>query len=156
MMTQFDFATAQRIVFGAGKLKQIGAVAAEFGQRALVVTGSNPDRHAALFDALRIGTLSCVTLTVSGEPTVALAERGQQLALKEKCDLVISIGGGSVIDAGKAIAALATNPGEALDYLEVIGRAQPIKQTPLPAVVGMAINGSGVCLMGWARPMTSR
>ncbi|NJM40768.1 MAG: iron-containing alcohol dehydrogenase, partial [Anaerolineae bacterium] len=140
---QFEFATAQRIIFGAGKLKQVGAIAAEFGRRALVVTGSNPDRHTELFEALRIGTLSWATFTVSGEPTVALAEQGKQLVLRESCDLVISIGGGSVIDAGKAIAALAPNPGDVLDYLEVIGRAQPLKQPPLPFIAIPTTAGSG-------------
>jgi alcohol dehydrogenase class IV len=140
---QFEFATANRILFGAGKLKQVGALAAEFGKRALVVTGSNPERHVALFEALRTGSLSWATFTVSGEPMVALAEQGKQLALREGCDLVISIGGGSVIDAGKAIAALATNPGEVLDYLEVIGRAQPLKQTPLPFIAIPTTAGSG-------------
>jgi alcohol dehydrogenase class IV len=139
----FDFATAQRIFFGAGKLKQVGALAAEYGKRALVVTGRNPERHAALFEALRIGTLSWTTLAVSGEPTVALAQQGKQLALDEGCDLVISIGGGSAIDAGKAIAALATNPGDVLDYLEVIGRAQPIKHPPLPFMAIPTTAGSG-------------
>ena len=142
-MEIFEFATAQRIIFGAGKLKQIGALAAEYGKRALVVTGSNPERHARLFDALRIGTLTCTPFIVTGEPTVALAEQGRQLALREGCDLVISIGGGSVIDAGKAIAALATNPGDVLDYLEVIGRAQLIKQTPLPFIAIPTTAGSG-------------
>lgn len=139
----FEFATAQRILFGAGKLKQIGVLAAEYGKRALVVTGSNPDRHAALFDALRIGTLDYSIFTVLGEPTTELAQQGRQLALRDSCDLVISIGGGSVIDAGKAIAALATNPGNVLDYLEVIGRAQPIKHPPLPFIAIPTTSGSG-------------
>ena len=142
-MELFEFATSQRIIFGAGKLKQIGELVAEVGKRALVITGSNPERHTRLFDALRIGTVTCTSFIVTGEPTVALAEQGRRLALTEGCDLIISIGGGSVIDAGKAIAALATNLGDVMDYLEVIGRAQPIKQPPLPFIAIPTTAGSG-------------
>ena len=142
-MSAFEFATAQRIVFGAGKVQQAGALAAELGKRALVVTGSRPERAQVLFDALRASGIEWDTLPAAHEPTVALVQQGVALVKVATCDLVISIGGGSVIDTGKAIAALSTNPGEMLDYLEVIGRGQPIKQAPLPFVAIPTTAGSG-------------
>ena len=139
----FEFATAQRIVFGAGKIQQAGALAAELGRRALVVTGSRPERAQVLLDALQAGGISWETLAAPHEPTLALVRQGLEQVRQSNCDLVIGIGGGSVIDAGKAIAALATNPGEMLDYLEVIGRGQALKQPPLPFMAIPTTAGSG-------------
>jgi alcohol dehydrogenase class IV len=69
--------------------------------------------------------------------------QGVQYARENQCDLVIGMGGGSVIDAGKAIAALLTNPGDVLDYLEVIGRGQPLTQPPLPYIAIPTTAGTG-------------
>ncbi len=104
---KFEFATAQRVVFGPGTLSQAGSIAASFGRRALVVMGSSPARAQALIDQLRANNIAIETMQVSGEPTMALAGHGAQLAREAGCDLVIGIGGGSAIDCGKAVAALA-------------------------------------------------
>jgi alcohol dehydrogenase class IV len=140
---KFEFATAQRIVFGPATLSQAGGIAASFGRRALVVMGSSQARAQSLIDQLLAGNIAIETMHVSGEPTVALAQRGAQLARDAGCDLVISIGGGSAIDCGKAIAALATNAGDLFDYLEVIGKAQPISQMPLPFIAIPTTAGAG-------------
>jgi len=68
--------------------------------------------------------LEGATLAVEGEPTLELVRRGVALALEERCDLVIGLGGGSAIDAGKAVAALLSNGGDPLDYLEVVGEGR--------------------------------
>ena len=65
---------------------------------------------------------------MAGEPTVDLIRGGAEYARRERCDMVVAIGGGSAIDAGKALAALLANPGDPLDYLEVVGRGQPLAQ----------------------------
>ncbi len=139
----FDFATAQRIVFGTGKVQQVGVLAAELGRHALVITGSRPERAQVLLEVLKAGGVTWETWVAADEPTVAQVQQGVAVVQQAGCDLVISIGGGSVIDTGKAIAALATNPGEILDYLEVIGRGQPLKHTPLPFVAIPTTAGSG-------------
>jgi alcohol dehydrogenase class IV len=69
--------------------------------------------------------------------------RGVALAREEGCDLVIAIGGGSAVDAGKALAALLTNPGDPLDYLEVIGRGQPLREVPAPFIAVPTSAGTG-------------
>jgi alcohol dehydrogenase class IV len=140
---KFEFATAQRIVFGPGTLSQAGGIAASFGRRALVVMGSSPGRGAQLIAQLAASNIAIETMQVSGEPTVALAQKGAQVARDAGCDLVVSIGGGSAIDCGKAAAALATNAGDVFDYLEVIGKAQPITQTPLPFIAIPTTAGAG-------------
>lgn len=140
---KFEFATAQRVVFGPGTLSQAAGIAASFGRRALVVMGSSPARAQGLIEQLRMSNIAVETLQVSHEPTVALAQHGTQLAREAGCDLVISIGGGSAIDCGKAIAALVTNAGDIFDYLEVIGKAQPITQAPLPFIAIPTTAGAG-------------
>jgi len=140
---RFEFATATRIIFGSGTLKEAGAVANEFGRRALVVTGSNPNRASRLTEILHEAGVDSVPFAVAGEPAIATVEQGVLLAKRECCDLVISIGGGSAIDAGKAIAAMLTNPGEVLDYLEIIGRGRSLALAPAPFIAIPTTAGTG-------------
>lgn len=134
---QFEFATAARIVFGRGKAAELPKMAREFGRRALLVTGRDTERAAALRSAL-----DCEVFSVSGEPTVEMARRGAEAARGGR-DVVIGFGGGSAMDAAKAIAALATNPGDALDYLEVIGRGRTMEHDPLPFIAVPTTAGTG-------------
>jgi alcohol dehydrogenase class IV len=130
----FEFATAARIVFGAGKSAEIAAAARAMGHRAMLV-GSPRWRHL-LPEAE-------VAFEVRGEPTVDVARAGTALARAEQCDVVVAIGGGSAIDAGKAIAALAANPGDVLDYIEVIGAGRPLQSRPLPFIAVPTTSGTG-------------
>lgn len=140
---KFEFATAARVIFGAGTLSAIGSLAAELGSRALVVGGGASDRLAALLDRLAAQGVAATPFAAPGEPTVALALSGVEAARAAGCDLVIAMGGGSAIDAGKAIAALLTNGGDPFDYLEVVGRGQPLTQPPLPFIAIPTTAGTG-------------
>jgi alcohol dehydrogenase class IV len=140
---RFEFATATRILFGAGKVAEAGPIARHFGRRALVVTGKSGARARTLVSALGTSDVVSVAYAVAGEPTVAMVLRGVQAAKVERCSFVIGIGGGSAIDAGKAIAALITNPGDILQYLEVIGRAQPLTRPPAPFIAIPTTAGTG-------------
>lgn len=126
---QFEFATAGRIIFGAGKLRQAGAIIKSAGKRPLVVTGKNPQRAEPLLQILRENKIESATFSVAGEPTIQTVRDGVSLAKAENCDWVIGIGGGSVLDAGKAIAAMMRNEGDVLDYLEIIGRGKALTQS---------------------------
>ena len=140
MSLRFEFATANRIVFGAGTLKEAGSIAAATGVKALVVTGRNPARGEPLLKAL---TIPHATFAVPGEPTLQNAVEGAEHARAQRCDLVIAFGGGSAIDAAKAIAALSTNPGDIANYLEVIGNGRPLKDAPLPVIAIPTTAGTG-------------
>jgi alcohol dehydrogenase class IV len=132
-VTSFEFATAGRIVFGAGTFAQLEGIAAGYGKRPLIVTGK---RRRDLNIAGQL-------FSVAGEPTIALVREGVEAFRGAGCDLVIAIGGGSAIDAGKAIAAAAANPGDLLDYLEVIGRGQPLENAPWPFIAIPTTAGTG-------------
>jgi alcohol dehydrogenase class IV len=134
---RFEFATAARIVFGRGAVAELAKIAREFGRRALLVTGRDAERAAPVRSAV-----ACEVFSVSGEPTVEMVRRGAAVA-RDGCDVVIGFGGGSAIDAAKAIAALATNPGDVLDYLEVIGRGRALERTPLPFIAVPTTAGTG-------------
>src|SRR5579871_2640819 len=105
------------------------------GGRPLWVTGSAPQCAPRPAHA--------VPFLVTGEPTVGLIRQGAAFARERGCDSVVALGGGSAIDAGKAIAALLTNPGDPLDYLEVIGGGQPLAQTPAPFIAVPTTAGTG-------------
>ena len=143
MSTSFEFATAARIIFGNGAARQIASAAQQMGRRALIVTGRTSERSKQLRTELSAAGLSSCTFAVDGEPTVDLVRRGVELARQERCDAVISLGGGSVIDAGKAIAALLTNPGELLDYLEVVGKGNPLQNPGVPFIAAPTTAGTG-------------
>ncbi len=132
----FEFATAARIIFGAGKLKELRAITGEFGKCALFVQSRS---------ALPATTTlpKSVPFTVTGEPTIELVRAGIKLARQERCDVVVSLGGGSTIDAGKAIAALLTNGGDPLDYVEVIGKGQAITKPGAPFIAIPTTAGTG-------------
>jgi alcohol dehydrogenase class IV len=142
-MTPFEFATATRIVFGAGSLSGIGPLAAGLGSRALVVTGRNPDRAKPLHDLLRAQGIAAASYPVDGEPTIETARCGVEMARTAACDLIIGYGGGSALDAGKAIAALLANGGAPLDYLEVIGAGRALEKPSAPCIAIPTTAGTG-------------
>lgn len=140
---QFEFATASRVMFGAGVSAQVGAVAASLGSTALVVTGSDPRRVQGVLSSLAAARVDAVPWPVRGEPTVADVEAGVAHARARGCDVVVAVGGGSPLDAGKVIAALLTNDGSPLDYLEVIGKGRALVHPAAPIVAVPTTAGTG-------------
>lgn len=140
---QFEFSTATRIIFGIGKAREIGTYARTLGRRAMVVTGRSSARADIILEQLDKLGIASTSFSVRGEPTTDIALAGVQKARQAACDWVIGIGGGSVIDTGKVIAALLTNEGKLLDYLEVIGKGKPLEKTPAPYVAVPTTAGTG-------------
>ena len=118
----FEFATSPRVIFGSGTFKQAGAITKEFGRRVLVVTGKSVARAEPLLEQLRSAGLAFETFAIVGEPTTQAVREGVGRAREVECDCVIAFGGGSAIDAAKAIAGLLANGGELFDYLEATAR----------------------------------
>jgi len=142
-MPRFEFATATRIIFGNGAIREIGPIAAAMGDQALVVTGRSRARAAALVEALRAKGVGTVLLCVDGEPTTETVSQIVRQGREAGCNLVVGFGGGSAVDTGKAAAALLTNAGEPMDYLEVVGRGRAISMPPLPFIAIPTTAGSG-------------
>jgi alcohol dehydrogenase class IV len=143
MGARFEFATSARILFGPNTVAEVGALAAEMGRRALVLTGRNPQRAAPLLKSLEAESVKAVVHSTPGEPTTSSVQAGVEAARKAGCDLVVGIGGGSVIDAAKAVAALLSNGGDPLDYLEVIGRGLPLERPSAPCIAIPTTAGTG-------------
>ena len=140
----FEFATAQRIVFGEGAVREVPAAALGLGRRALLVTGATAERAAPLAEALSAKGVTAVPYAVTGgEPSIGAVREATALARSEGCELVIAMGGGSAIDAAKAVAALLANPGDPLDYLEVIGQGRPLANASAPFIAIPTTAGTG-------------
>jgi alcohol dehydrogenase class IV len=109
----------------------------------LVVTSGSELRAEPLYTILKTANLAYASFRVSTEPSIEIAHQGVSIAREFGAEFVIGFGGGAAIDAGKAIAALTTNPGEPLDYLEVIGRGLPLVHAPLPYIAIPTTAGTG-------------
>jgi alcohol dehydrogenase class IV len=145
---KFEFNTATRIVFGVGAIHHVAEkmLMKRHGRRAFVVTGRNARHGEALAAVLRGHGMDVVNFSVSGEPEIDTVRAGVALAKQERCNFVIGIGGGSAIDTGKAIAAMLTNSGDLLDYIEIIGRGKALTKwsAPFTAIPTTAGTGSEV------------
>lgn len=139
----FEFATATEIVFGWGAIAQLAQRVRVLGKRALVVTGSQTARAQSAIAQLAEVNIASHTCSICSEPTVEMVQHGVDLARAQAVDLVIGLGGGSVLDSAKAIAALTNNPGPVLQYLEVIGEAKPLTHPSLPCVAVPTTAGTG-------------
>jgi alcohol dehydrogenase class IV len=139
-MDAFEFATAGRVLAGAGRSADLPALLAACGTRLLVCTGASPGRHAALLAGLG---MPAAVFPVAGEPTVDLVRTAVAAAREHGADVVAAIGGGSVIDTGKATAMLLGNGGDPLDYLEVIGAGRAITRPSAPFIAVPTTAGTG-------------
>ncbi|MGQ9595885.1 MAG: iron-containing alcohol dehydrogenase [Thermoproteota archaeon] len=143
----FEFTTANRIIFGQGRFKEIGNIAKSLGRKALVVTGSHSLEASGKLEELRDRLTKCEVeffrFIVSAEPEIGTVELAMAKAREEGCDLVIGVGGGSCLDLAKAVAGLLTNEGELLDYLEVIGRGKILQRPAVPLIAVPTTAGTG-------------
>lgn len=143
-MSGWEFATAGRVVFGPGALARAGALAAEHGSRVFLFSGAAGRFLDRAEPRLREAGVSVRgRMEIPGEPDLGLVRRAAEAVRSAGADLVFAIGGGSVIDAAKAAAALAPNAGDALDYLEVAGRGLPLEKRPLPVIACPTTAGTG-------------
>lgn len=140
---RFEFATSTRIIFGPGTIGEIAALSAKMGNRALVATGSTGKRAETLLGQLDQEGVEHITFNIPSEPTTTLAKAAVETARQAGCDMVLSIGGGSVLDTGKVVAAMLTNNGELEDYLEVVGAGKPLVRNCSPHIAIPTTAGTG-------------
>ncbi len=143
----FDLGRLPRVTFGAGRLAEIPRIVAGHGRRALVVTGRRSfragPRFGALVDGLRTVGLDVEDLAIEGEPSPDLVDEAVTTFRGHGIDVVLGVGGGSVLDAAKAIAGLLRAETSAMDHLEGVGRGLPYKGPPTPFVAVPTTAGTG-------------
>lgn len=145
----FDHFVPTRFLFGAGKLGALGDQSMP-GRKALVVISNGRSTRAygyldrTLAELKRAGVESVVYDGIEPNPTVENVNGGAAVAKREGCDFLVALGGGSVMDAGKGIALMATNSGELWDYVPVgSGKAQAPRVAPLPIIAVTTTAGTG-------------
>ncbi|MFK7868397.1 MAG: iron-containing alcohol dehydrogenase [Roseobacter sp.] len=142
-LAPFGFATAGNILFGRGQaeaaLGQLGA----FGSRLLVVYSTSVTWYNVLERSLIDSGCEVFSIIAKGEPDIDAVAAARRVARENGVTGVISVGGGSVIDLGKAVAALAPVEGDILDYLEGVGDGQALDADPLPFAAFPTTAGTG-------------
>lgn len=138
---QLEFATAGRVIFGSDEFKQLGDLAAGFGERVFVLTGATSAHQSGLIERLD-GLLAARMLTtrkaeIDREPTVSLVDAISAGAREFNPSCIIALGGGSVLDVAKAVGCLLTNGGSVEEYLE--GLAAPPRAIEKPSVPVIAV-----------------
>jgi alcohol dehydrogenase class IV len=106
---RFEFATATRILFGHGAARGTGPIVEKMGRRVFMITGRSLERAQALIGQLKDTGMAVTHFRIPAEPTIRLALEAVETARRQSCDVVIGMGGGSVLDTGKVVAALLTN-----------------------------------------------
>jgi alcohol dehydrogenase class IV len=139
----FEYATPTDILFGRQALVKALPRIINCGKHAFFVHGKDASRCKQLVDALHKNGVAVTPFSVSGEPDVDLVEKARNKAKDSRCDYVIAMGGGSVVDTAKAVAALITNNEPILNYLEVVGQGNPLTHAPVPCIVIPTTAGTG-------------
>jgi alcohol dehydrogenase class IV len=143
----FQFYSPTQLIVGCQKLQEIGEKARPLGTRAFLLFGGSmrdsgvvPKVQALLENA---GIQAVLYQKPGGEPDVRMVDAAAEAARAERCDLVISLGGGAVIDLGKAVAGLVTNAGSVQEYMEGIGSGREVTERPIPHIAVPTTAGTG-------------
>jgi alcohol dehydrogenase class IV len=143
MGLSFEFTTSSRIVFGRGSASKITGFIGDKGKRVFLVTDNNVERFRFIKGQLVSEGFEVSLFSVESEPTTGIISDGVDIARRNNVEVVIGIGGGSVIDSAKAIAALVPNKGSLMDYLEVIGEGKKLEAHPLSYIAVPTTSGTG-------------
>ncbi|MBA7494415.1 1,3-propanediol dehydrogenase [subsurface metagenome] len=143
-----EFYTPGKIIFGPGGLSQVGAEAKRLGNKVLVVLGRSAMRKSGTLDRLthlltENNLKYIIYENIPSDPTVETVDTGASLARKGSCNLVIALGGGSVLDTGKAISAMVANEGSVVDYQEIEGKGKKFQHKTLPFIAIPTTSGTG-------------
>lgn len=141
MITEFYLPT--KIVLGEGSIQKLGEIVREYGMKALVFGSSSERFKEVLSDQLGKLNISYHYFAVKGEPTVELVQQAVEYGKSRQVEVIIGIGGGSVLDTAKAVSGLVNNEGDIYDYLEVIGKGQSLTQPALPFIAIPTTAGTG-------------
>lgn len=149
----FDYNLPVNLVFGRGRVKEVGQITSKYGSKALIVTGHSSTKKSGLLDRtityLKNANIdSAVFDKVSQNPLTTIAQEGAEFAINEKCDVIIGLGGGSIMDCAKAIAFICKNPGNINDY--IFGKLKSDEALPIiliPTTCGTGSEGNGFAVL---------
>lgn len=149
----FNYYLPVNVVFGCGKVKEVGEIAKPYGKKALIVTGRSSAKKSGLYDKVKdslssMGMESALFDKVTQNPLTTTAIEGAAFAKEEGCDVVVAIGGGSIMDCAKAIAFLSVNDGDINDY--IFNKKKSEKALPLvliPTTCGTGSEGNGFAVL---------
>ena len=139
----FNFSTANNIIFGDGSIQLLLEIIKGLGKNILFIRGKEKPDPSILFSIFKKANLECTSFIVNKEPDIDIVNSAVAIGRENKCDFVLSFGGGSVIDTGKAVAALLNNKGQLLDYLEVVGKGLPLNNRSKPFIAIPTTAGTG-------------
>jgi alcohol dehydrogenase class IV len=140
---QFEFSATPRIIFGPGTVNTIGELSNEFEKRVTIIFNGPESFTNKIVNLLDNREIACQVIKVEQEPNIDLINNFVKLVRRFSPHFLIGIGGGSAIDTSKVLAALLTNPGEILDYLEVVGLNKPLTTPSLPLIAIPTTAGTG-------------
>lgn len=148
----FNYYLPVNVIFGCGKSAQAGEITKPYGTKALIVTGRSSAKKSGLYDKVNdslkaAGIDSVLFDKVAQNPLTTTAIEGAEFAKANDCDVVVAIGGGSIMDCAKAIAFLAVNDGDINDYIfnrKVSDKALPLVLIPTTCGTGSEGNGFAV------------
>ncbi|MCI7812701.1 MAG: iron-containing alcohol dehydrogenase [Lachnospiraceae bacterium] len=149
----FNYYLPVNVIFGCGKVKEVGSITKTYGKKALIVTGKSSAKKSGLYDKVKDslemeGVESVLFDKVSQNPLTTTAMEGAEFAKEQGCDTVVAIGGGSIMDCAKAIAFLSVNDGDINDY--IFNRKKSEKALPLiliPTTCGTGSEGNGFAVL---------
>ena len=149
----FNYYLPVNVVFGCGKVKEVGEIAKPYGKKALIVTGKSSAKKSGLYDKVKdslsaAGIESALFDKVSQNPLTTTAIEGAEFARETGADLVVAIGGGSIMDCAKSIAFLAVNDGDINDY--IFNKKKSDKALPIiliPTTCGTGSEGNGFAVL---------
>lgn len=150
---KFNYNLPVNLIFGRGRVEELGVEVAKYGKKALVVTGKNSTKKTGLLDKavslLKESDIEVVIFDkVEQNPLTTTAYNGADIAKESKCDVIVGLGGGSIMDAAKAIAFITLNEGDVSDY--IFGRKASDKALPIvlvPTTCGTGSEGNGFAVL---------
>lgn len=149
----FSFFLPINVVFGCGKVKEVGNLTKAYGKKALIVTGRSSAKKSGIYYKVneslkKVGIDTVLFDKVTPNPLTTTAEEGAKFAKENGCDVVVAIGGGSIMDCAKAIAFLSVNSGNINDY--IFNKLHSDKALPLvliPTTCGTGSEGNGFAVL---------
>jgi len=143
----FEFTIPPRIVVGVDASVRLPEIAGGLGTRALLLCGRRSLESSGLLgrldQGLRAAGVDTLTGRLEGEPDIAAVDGLARQGREGRCDMVVGVGGGSVLDAGKAVAGLLANGGGARRYMELVGDGEPLGRPAMPMIAMPTTAGTG-------------